>query len=63
MKPTTIIRLSILIAAAASLALSVLIFFTSDSENAELNGIYIGTWVPSILALGVFLVVTQEKKG
>ncbi len=63
MKPNMILRISILIAAVASLALSVFIFFASDSDNAELNGIYIGTWVPSILALGVFLVVTQEKKG
>lgn len=63
MKPLMILRLSILIASVASLALSVFIFFTSDSDNAELNAIYIGTWVPSILALGVFLVVTQEKKG
>ena len=62
MNPITILRISILVAALASLALSVLLYFSNDaSEVDKLNGIYVGTWVPSILALGCFLVLTQKK--
>lgn len=42
--------------------MSVWLFFANDGElDDKLNGIYVGTWVPSILALGAFLVVTQRK--
>lgn len=61
MKPLAILRLTILVAALASLAMSVWLFFANDGETDKLNGIYVGTWVPSILALGAFLVVTQRK--
>ena len=62
MKPIVILRLSILVAALASLALSVWLFFANDGAlDDKLNGIYVGTWVPSILALGAFLVVTQRS--
>ncbi|MFM7126139.1 MAG: hypothetical protein ACKOA6_06790 [Actinomycetota bacterium] len=62
MKPIAILRLTILVAALASLAMSVWLFFANDGElDDKLNGIYVGTWVPSILALGAFLVVTQRK--
>jgi len=27
----------------------------------KLNGIFVGTWVPSILALGAFLVAAQRN--
>ncbi|MGA0878146.1 MAG: hypothetical protein ACO3SP_03420 [Ilumatobacteraceae bacterium] len=61
MKPILILRLTILVAALASLAMSVWLFFASDGDSDKLNGIYVGTWVPSILALGAFLAVTQQK--
>ena len=62
MKPIAILRLTILVAALASLAMGVWLFFANDGElDDKLNGIYVGTWVPSILALGAFLVVTQRK--
>jgi len=42
--------------------MSVFIYFSnSSSMDQKLNGIYVGTWVPSILALGAFLVVAQRK--
>ncbi len=63
MKPTRIIQLTTILAAAASLVMSVYIFFSADgSADAKLNGIFVGTWVPSILALGAFLVVSQSKQ-
>jgi hypothetical protein len=27
----------------------------------KLNGIFVGTWVPSILALGGFLIASQKR--
>ena len=63
MKPTRIIQFTTLLAAGASLVMSVYVFFTPDgSMDDKLNGIFVGTWVPSILALGAFLVVSQSKK-
>jgi hypothetical protein len=41
-------RLLILVAAAISFVLSVSLWFTGN----ELQGIFVGLWVPSILALG-----------
>ena len=41
----------ILGAAAASMALSVALFFSGEREM----GIFVGIWVPSILSLGTFL--------
>lgn len=62
MKPTDILRITILLAAMASLVLSVWLFFANDSTmDDKLNGIFVGTWVPSILALGGFLIVAQKR--
>ena len=62
MKPIVILRISILLAAAASLVLSVWLFFANDATTDDkLNGIFVGTWVPSILALGGFLIASQRR--
>jgi len=62
MKPTDILRITILLAAMASLVLSVWLFFANDSAiDDKLNGIFVGTWVPSILALGGFLIASQKR--
>ena len=45
-------RWLIILAAAISMALSVCIWFIADDKLA---GIFIGTWVPSILALGALI--------
>jgi hypothetical protein len=61
-KPTDILRITILLAAMASLVLSVWLFFANDSTmDDKLNGIFVGTWVPSILALGGFLIASQKR--
>jgi hypothetical protein len=62
MKPTDILRITILLAAMASLVLSVWLFFANDSTmDDKLNGLFVGTWVPSILALGGFLIASQKR--
>ena len=62
MKPTRILQLTTLLAAAASLVLSVWLFFANEGTmDDKLNGIFVGTWVPSILALGAFLVASQRN--
>nr|MBU6203505.1 hypothetical protein [Acidobacteriota bacterium] len=64
MKPTQILQITTLLAAAGSLAMSVWLFFANDgSVDDKLNGIFVGTWVPSILALGAFLVASQRRNG
>ena len=49
--PVTKARALFLVAAFASFVFSVALFFTG-SEN---QGIFVGLWVPSIIALGAFL--------
>ncbi len=41
-----------LVAAFASFTLSVALWFLGNAEVAKLQGIFVGLWVPSILALG-----------
>ncbi|MEY3265925.1 MAG: hypothetical protein RJA15_371 [Actinomycetota bacterium] len=62
MKSKTIFQASILISAAASLALSISLYFAGNEQTDKLNGIYVGVWVPSILALGAFLLSAQKSK-
>lgn len=62
MKPTTILRASVLVSAVASLALSISLYFAGNDESDKLNGIYVGVWVPSILALGAFILAGQRGK-
>ena len=62
MKPTQILQITTLLAAGGSLALSVFLYFANGSSmDDKLNGIFVGTWVPSILALGAFLVASQRR--
>lgn len=62
MEPVLILRLTILFSTAASLVLSVALFFANDATTDDkLNGIFVGTWVPSILALGDLLIASQRK--
>jgi hypothetical protein len=61
-KPKAILQVSILVSAAASLALSISLYFAGNDESDKLNGIYVGVWVPSILALGAFILAGQRNK-
>ncbi len=63
MKPETVLRITTLLAAGASLVLSISLYFQSDSIEDRLNGIYVGVWVPSILAFGALVLTSQNKKG
>ena len=60
MQPEHILKGSILLAAFASFILSVAIYFQADDVEGRLNGIYVGIWVPSILALGAFVLAHRE---
>ena len=62
MTPKKILQTTILLSAAASLALSVFLYFSGEDEVNRLNGIYVGVWVPSILALGAFLLAGSKDK-
>jgi hypothetical protein len=64
MKSTTILRITTLLAAGISLVLSVWLYFSGDAEIEDrLNGIFVGVWVPSILALGNFLISSESKRN
>ncbi|NCX05966.1 MAG: hypothetical protein EBW68_09335 [Actinobacteria bacterium] len=61
MKPKVILQASVLVSAAASLALSISLYFAGSEQSDKLNGIYVGVWVPSILALGAFLLAGKRE--
>lgn len=61
MKPKVIMQVSILISAAASLALSISLYFAGNEQTDKLNGIYVGVWVPSILSLGAFILAGTKS--
>lgn len=61
MKPKVILQVSILVSAAASLALSISLYFAGNEQTDKLNGIYVGVWVPSILSLGAFLLAGSKS--
>ncbi len=56
MKPQTILKATTLLAAAGSLLMSVYLYFKGTGVNHQMDGLYVGVWVPSILSLGSFLV-------
>lgn len=51
-------RLLILLAATVSVVLSVSLWFSGH----ELQGIFVGLWVPSILALGAIVLPRGERR-
>lgn len=56
MNPERILKGTFMLAALASLILSISLYFAAGDDMAgRLNGIYVGIWVPSILALGCFV--------
>ena len=61
MKQKVILQVSVLVAAAASLALSISLYFAGNDQSDKLNGIYVGVWVPSILALGAFILAGKKE--
>ena len=60
MNPERILKGTFLLAAFASFLLSVTIYFQAHDMDGRLNGIYVGIWVPSILALGAFVLAHRE---
>ena len=61
MKQDTILKSCLIAAAMVSLVLSISIYFGAGDDTDRLNGIYVGTWVPSILALGALLLVGRKN--
>ncbi len=64
-KPDTILKVTLLVAAFASFLLSVTLYFQAEDGDlsARLNGVYVGIWVPSILALGALILSGDRKKN
>lgn len=61
MTPERVLKGTFLIAAFASFLLSVILYFQAgDDVNGRLNGIFVGIWVPSILALGAFVLAHRR---
>ena len=61
MNPERILKGTFLLGAFASFLLSVILYFRAgDDVNDRLNGIYVGIWVPSILALGAFVLAHRR---
>ncbi len=56
-------KIALILAAAASFVFSISLYFSAGEEDTlgRLNGIYVGIWVPSILALGA-LVIGGKKQ-
>ena len=64
-KPDTILKVTLLVAAFASFLLSVTLYFQAEDGDlsARLNGVYVGIWVPSILALGALILSGDRKRN
>ena len=61
--PERVLKGTFLVAAFASFLLSIIIYFQAgDDVNGRLNGIYVGIWVPSILALGAFVLAHRQPR-
>jgi hypothetical protein len=57
-KQFNITDILLLISALSSLIFSEILFFSGEKENA----IFIGLWVPSILAFGIYLNLIKNSK-
>jgi hypothetical protein len=57
-KKFNITDILLLISALSSLIFSEILFFSGEKENA----IFIGLWVPSILAFGIYLRLIKNSK-
>ncbi|RZP14977.1 MAG: hypothetical protein EVA38_04230 [Flavobacteriales bacterium] len=57
-KQFSITDVLLLISALSSLIFSEILFFSGEKENA----IFIGLWVPSILAFGIYLRLIKNSK-
>lgn len=55
--------LIVLIAAFVSFLFSVSLYFGVFGPDSELAGIFVGLWVPSILALGLFFRTAAAAKA
>lgn len=63
LKPDVFLKTMLFIAAGASMVLSIVLYFAAgDDVNGRLNGVFVGTWVPSILAMGALLLVGKEAR-
>ncbi|MEX1218150.1 MAG: hypothetical protein WEA11_06510 [Acidimicrobiales bacterium] len=64
MKPDTILKVCLILAAFVSLVLSISLYFAAGDDDVmgRLNGIYVGVWVPSILSLGAVLLSSRNKQ-
>ncbi len=62
-QPETIFKIALILAAAASFVFSISLYFSAEETDiaGRLNGIYVGIWVPSILALGSFIVGGKKQ--
>ena len=64
MKPELVLKATLLLAAFASFLLSVTLYFQAgDDQLGRMNGIFVGIWVPSILALGAFILAGNNRKA
>ena len=63
-QPETMFKIALILAAAASFVFSISLYFSAEETDlaGRLNGIYVGIWVPSILALGA-LVIGGKKQS
>lgn len=61
LKPEFIFKITTLLAAGISLVLSISLYFSGDTVEDKLAGIYVGVWVPSILALGTFMLAGKKS--
>ena len=57
-KKFNITDILLLVSALSSLIFSEILFFSGEKENA----IFIGLWVPSILAFGIYLRLIKNSK-
>jgi hypothetical protein len=64
MKPELVLKVALLLAAFASFLLSVTLYFQAgDDVLGRMNGLFVGIWVPSILALGALVLAGTNRRS